>query len=205
MKTSPRAFTLHALAWAAVAFCGAAHAELSLPASLAGKAVVLNPSDPDYARAMVTSAVQPAGMGGVSEALVVKMTTDIPVWRMWNGPAKLDANGRTNRIGGWWGYDAPKGTAADYRTNYEICKAWNDLTWMAQCTLKAGAVVAIGPGQSVTAATCGDVTNQENYAANPRDWQLYINKPWARGTELVCPADTDDYPVDPADISRRRP
>lgn len=178
----------------------------ALPGPLAGKAVVLAPTDPDYARAVVGSAVKLAGQGGVSEALVVRITADIPVWRMWNGPAKVDAYGRTNRIGGWWSYDAPRGTVAEYRVNYEICKGWNDLTWMAKCTLKAGSVVAIGPGQSVSAATCGDVTGQENYPANPRDWQTYIDKPWARGAELVCPTvDGNDYAVNPANIATARP
>ncbi|MGL4409250.1 hypothetical protein [Zoogloea sp.] len=198
-----RHLTLSALALLTLA--GTACAELSLPAQLAGKAVVLQSSDPDYARAVVGSAVKPAGMGGVSEALVVKITQDIPVYRMWNGPAKLDARGNTNRLGGWWSYDAPQGTVAKYRADYEICKAWNDLTWMATCTLKQGAVVAIGPGQSVSAETCGDPTGQEKYAANASGWQTYVDKPWARSAELVCPDVSADYTADPADISKKAP
>jgi hypothetical protein len=180
-----------------------AYAELSLPAALAGKAVVLAPTDADYARAVVTSAIKPAGQGGVSEALVIKLTQDIPVWRMWNGPAKLDAYGRTNRIGGWWAYDAPKGSAAQYRSNYEICKNWNDLTWVAKCTLAKGSVVAIGPGQSVSDATCG--VSGESYAANTKDWQTYIDKPWARTTELVCKTDlSEDYEANQTNISAKK-
>lgn len=189
----------------ALALCSAAHAQLSLPAQLAGKAAVLAATDPDYPRAVVTSAVKPAGMGGVTEALVVKITQDIPVYRMWNGPAKLDTRGNTNRLGGWWSYDAPKGTVADYRANYEICMGWNDLSWVATCTLKAGAVVAIGPGQSVSPETCGDPTGKESYAVNTRDWQLYLDKPWARAAELVCPPDTADYAADPANIAQKKP
>lgn len=183
----------------------AAHAELALPAQLDGKASVLSATDPDYPRAVVTSAVKPAGMGGVSEALVVKITQDIAVYRMWNGPTKIDSRGNTNRLGGWWSYDAPRGTVAEYRNNYEICQGWNDLTWVATCTLKAGAVVAIGPGQSVSAETCGDPTGKEQFAANARDWQLYLDKPWARVAELVCPADTADYQADPANIAQAQP
>lgn len=194
--------TLCSLALAALA--GPACADLSLPAQLSGKAVVLSPSDPDYARAVVGSAVKPAGMGGVSEALVVKITQDIPVYRMWNGPAKVDARGNTNRLGGWWSYDAPQGSVTKYRADYEICKAWNDLTWMATCTLKQGAVVAIGPGQSVSAETCGDPTGQEQYAANASGWQTYVDKPWARGAELVCPDVSADYTANPADISKAK-
>ena len=57
---------------------------LAFPASLQGKAIELAPNDPDYARAAVEYAVKPAGQGGVSAALVVKITQDIPVYRIWN-------------------------------------------------------------------------------------------------------------------------
>ncbi|MFM2060204.1 MAG: hypothetical protein RLY71_4589 [Pseudomonadota bacterium] len=193
---------LHFLALLALAAGAQTQAQtLSLPGKLSGVAQVLSPADPDYARAVVTSAVKPAGMGGVSDALVIRVTQDINVYRMWNGPTKIDARGNTNRLGGWWAYDAPQGTVNDYRTNYEICLGWNDLTWVAKCTLKAGAVVAIGPGQSVSAETCGDPTGKEQFPANGRDWQLYVDKPWARAAELVCPPDTADYQADPANIA----
>ncbi len=74
---------------------------LTLPSQLTGKAVLLNPDDPDYARASVENAVKPAGMGGVYAALVVRLTEDIPVYRMWNGPDDVNAQGNTNRLGGW--------------------------------------------------------------------------------------------------------
>lgn len=175
---------------------------LSLPKKLEGKATVLEASDPDYARAVIGSAVKPEGQGGVSDGLVVRTTADIPVYRLWNGPEKKDARGNTNRLGGWWSYDAPKGPVEKYRKDYEICKSWNDLTWVATCTLKAGAVVVIGPGQSVSAETCGDPTGQEKYAANAHDWQTYVDKPWTRAAELECPPDTSDYAADPKHIDK---
>ncbi|WP_293999794.1 hypothetical protein [Sphaerotilus sp.] len=175
-----------------------------LPTQLAGKAEVLVSTDADYPRAVITSAVKAAGDGGVVEGTVIRLKQDVTVWRLWSGPTKKNASGLTNRIGGWWAYDAPKGTQAQYRTAYEICNGWNDLTWVAKCTLKAGAVVVIGPGQSVSAQTCGDVTGAETYPANQKDWQTYVDKPWARPTELVCPADTEDYEANPADISKAK-
>lgn len=176
--------------------------ELALPKKLEGKATVLEASDPDYARAVIGSAVKPEGQGGVSAGLVVKITQDLPVYRMWNGPEKKDARGNTNRLGGWWSYDAPKGPVAKYRKDYEICQTWNDLTWVATCTLKAGAVVVIGPGQSVSAETCGDPTGKEHYAANAKDWQVYVDKPWTRAAELECPAETSDYAANPKHIAK---
>ena len=181
---------------------------LDLPPALAGKAEVVALSDPDYARAEVSGAIKPAGQGGISDALVVRLTADVPVYRMWSGPEKLDSAGRTNRLGSWWSYDAPKGTQAGYRAAYEICLSWNDLTWMETCTLKKGAVVAIGPGQSVSATTCGDLNGKESYPANPKDWQTYIAKPWNRigvGKELECPDPSMDYKANPADISQKLP
>lgn len=182
----------------------ASPAPLALPAALNGKAQVLGPQDPDYARAVVSAAVQPAGRGGVSEALVIRFTQDTPVYRLWSGPDRKDARGNTNRIGGWWSHEAPRGSSAAYRVNYAICAGWNELTWVATCTIKAGAVAAIGPGQSVSAETCGDPTGKEQYPANARDWQMYVDKPWTRSSELVCPPDSSDYEADATDIARAR-
>src|SRR5262249_55391113 len=133
--------------------------------------------------------------------IVVRLTQDLTVFRMWNGPAKKDANGRTNRLGQWWAYDAPHGTQQQYRSDYEICLAWNDLTYVAKCTLKKGAVVAIGPGNSVSPKTCSDPRGKETYPANPRAWQVWISKVWARAPEFECPAETVDYEADPSDVS----
>lgn len=176
--------------------------ELPLPAQLSGKAQVLMAADPDYARAAVGNAVKPAGQGGISAALVVRVTQDIPVYRLWNGPGKQDV--RTNRMGGWWSYDAPKGPVSKYRSDYEICLTWNELAWVATCTLKKDSVVAIGPGQSVSAETCKDPTGKENYPANATGWQTYVDQPWNRGPELACPPESSDYAADPADISKSR-
>lgn len=56
---------------------------LSLPTQLQGRAQVVPPTDPVYARAVVSQAVQPEGLGGISAALVVRFTQDTPVYRLW--------------------------------------------------------------------------------------------------------------------------
>jgi hypothetical protein len=178
-----------------------AEAALSLPAQLVGKAVLVAKGDPDEARADLASAVKPAGEGGLTQGLVVRMIADVPVWRMWSGPAKKDAKGNTNRMGQWWSYDAPHGSQQEYRSDYEICVSWNDLTWVARCTLKKGAVVAVGPGNSVSPKTCEDPAGKEAYPVNTHDWQVWISKVWSRSQEIDCPADTTDYQPDAADIS----
>ena len=179
---------------------------LSLPAMLDGKAVILTPDDSDYARADLPAAVKAAGEGGLMQGLVIRLTSDIPVWRMWSGPAKKDARGNTNRLGQWWSYDQPRGTQQDYRRSYEICLAWNDLTWVAQCTLKQGSIVAIGPGNSVSAMLCGDPEGKESYPENPVDWQVWVSKAWSRlgpDKELDCPDEGNDYEANPADIAHK--
>jgi hypothetical protein len=172
---------------------------LVLPVVLQGKAVVLDKSDLDYPRADLAGAEKPKGEGGVSRGMVIRVTADFHVWRLWNGPAKLDPSGHTNRMGGWWAYDAPHGDQSGYRRDYEVCRIWNDLTWVAQCTLKAGAVVTIGPGNDVRADVCKKPG--EAYPPNERDWQLWVANPWSRGKELECPAETSDYEANPLDIS----
>jgi hypothetical protein len=82
------------------------------------------------------------------------------------------------------------------------------LTFVATCTLKQGAVVAIGPGNSVSAKTCGDTTGREIYAANDRNWQLYLSKAFERigpGKELECPDQAADYEADPSNLAKRKP
>lgn len=176
-------------------------AELPLPAALQGLAVALDPGDPAAAAANLAGAVKPPGQGGVSAGLVIQLTQDLPVYRLWSGPEKTDDRGYTNRMGSWWAYEAPAGPVAEYRADYAICTAWNDLTWVATCTLQAGAVVVIGPGQSVSAEVCGDASGQEAYPANPEDWQLYVDKAWSR-PELACPPETSDYAANPQDLSQ---
>lgn len=201
---SPSLPSLLLAATALLAGCSTFRAGDGLPPPVSGKAVVLQPTDADYGRAVIGAAVKPTGQGGVVTGTVIKLTQDVPVYRMWSGPTKVSSAGLTNRIGGWWSYDAPRGSQAQYRTAYEICLGWNDLTWVAQCTLKAGAVVVIGPGQSVSAETCGDATGRESYPANQKDWQLYVDKPWTRKAELDCPDASADYEADLADISKRK-
>lgn len=175
-----------------------------LPPPFEGQVVPVSAEDPEYARAALSAAVKPEGEGGVIEGQVVRATQDIPVYRLWSGPASADANGRTNRTGSWWSLGSPQGPAAQYRVDYEICHAWNALTWVARCTLKKGAVVAIGPGQSVSAQTCQDPSGQEHYPADHAHWQIYVDKVWARPQELTCEPESEDYQADPEDVSRRK-
>jgi hypothetical protein len=174
--------------------------------TLASSLELIGPEDKDYAAADAPGATGGAGDGKVSKPFVVKLTQDLAVYRVWAGPTVRDAQGRTSRIGQWWTFDRPSGTLAGYRRRYEVCVQWNTLQWVAQCTLRRGAVVVMGPGQSVSAQTCGDPTGRESYAANDRDWQVYIHEAWNRtGTpagDLNCPDESHDYQDDPGNIGK---
>lgn len=175
-----------------------------LPAPFQNEVAPLSPDDPDYSRAALSAAIKPAGAGGVFEGTAVRLTQDLPVYRLWSGPASADPSGRTNRLGSWWSPGSPHGSAAQYRVDYEICQSWNSLTWAARCTLKKGAVVVIGPGQSVSAETCKDPSGQEHYPADSAHWQIYLDHYWTRTQEFVCEPESDDYPVDPQDVAQRK-
>jgi hypothetical protein len=64
----------------------------------------------------------------MTTAHVLRITRDLSVYRLWNGPEKKDKDGHTNRVGAWWTYVAPRGPVATYRHDYETCRAWNDFT-----------------------------------------------------------------------------
>lgn len=134
--------------------------------------------------------------------LVVRLDADLPVYRAWNGPGVVDAGGHTNRIGSCWAVTLPHGSTQSYRGAYALCRNWNELKWIARRTLRKGAVVAVGPGQSVSGKTCGDA--DEAYAASA-DWQVFVDQPWARPAELDCTSTAGDYAADPAELSRPAP
>jgi hypothetical protein len=189
-----------ALSLAAAAGAAGAQNALDLPPSLQGRVEVLKLQDPDYEHAAAWKALKGPGDGGVLGVVVVRVKEDVPVYRLWNGPQAKDANGNTNRLGGWWSADKPKGSVQQYRNNYEVCTVWNRLSFLAACTLRKGAVVAVGPGQSVSNTTCNSTS--ESYPQERVLWQIYIDQPWKRAQELSCPPDTQDVEVDPSDVSK---
>ena len=174
--------------------------------AIAGSLELVAAGDAAYAAADPTGATGVPGEGKVIRPHVVRLTRDMPVYRLWAGPAVKDEQGRTSRIGQWWTCEPPAGTLASFRRRYEVCEKWDSLRWVAQCTLRRGAVVVIGPGQSVSAQTCGVQT--ESYPANDRDFQVYIHEAWKHMSppdgELSCPDESRDYENDPRDISHRQ-
>jgi len=200
MKSRSYLVVIAILATVGCATPGVDHQSLSVPKELEGKVVVLTASDPDFPRAHLERAKSEANKGGISDGLAVKTTEDLTVYRLWNGP-KVDKYGTTNRFGSWWTYTRPSGDSKTYREKYAVCATWNDLTWVAQCTLKAGSTVAIGPGQSATCPGTPTVT----YPAQPDTWQMYLDCALCRRSELQCGEYlTSDYEADENDLIKHK-
>ena len=164
----------------------------------AGSLELLPPGDAAYEAADPKGATGAPGEGKVVAPYVVRLTRDLTVYRLWSGPLVKNAQGETSRIGQWWTFEPPAGTLPSFRSRYEVCESWSSLRWVATCTLKRGAVVVIGGGQSVSSQTCG--RPNESYPANPRDLQVYIHEAWKQD-KLSCPPAGADYLDDPMDIS----
>lgn len=93
------------------------------------------------------------GAGGVYNTKVFKLSKPLTVYRVYS---KQDA--ATARMGTWWSHTNPAGSSlAAYRKNYAICHAWNtQMDTMVTCTLDAGTILAIGPGEAVDKGKCQD-------------------------------------------------
>lgn len=71
-----------------------------------------------------------------------KENTQVILYRAWN------ATNPNSQLGHWWAFKIPRGKTAQYRHDYEICYQWSPLDKLTHCTLKAGAKVVLGTGQS---------------------------------------------------------
>jgi len=78
------------------------------------------------------------------QVYVAKQNTQITLFRAWNG------TNPASEFGDWWALKSPRGQVAQYRSEYQICYQWTPMDKMTLCSLKAGAKVVIGTGQSAT-------------------------------------------------------
>jgi hypothetical protein len=72
-----------------------------------------------------------------------------------------------SKLGVWWALEEPSGSVSAYRRNYEICYQWSPLDRLVKCTLRAGARVVLGTGQSV-------VCSQHLTYSTSASLQLYV-------------------------------
>ncbi|MEP7122475.1 MAG: hypothetical protein ABJE95_16255 [Byssovorax sp.] len=102
------------------------------------------------------------GKGSLCAGQVFVAQGPVTVYRVFS--ASYQTSKLAGPAGAFWTLDKPSGTAANYRNVYEICKEWNDLDMLNECTIEVGAKVVLGPGQS---ATCDkSATSYPRSAAN---------------------------------------
>lgn len=137
----------------------------SLPDELAGK---FKPVTDDE---LLTRSYGKPGAGRLCEGAVyeLKQDADFLVYRAWN------STNPKSHYGNWWAYTKPVGKISEYRRDYEICYKWSPLDKLTRCTLKKGAKVVIGTGQS---AVCSEYLTypvsetQQIYIENAKEQML---------------------------------
>lgn len=99
--------------------------------------------------------------GGLCEGRAYEVRTAVRVYRVWDHARPASARGR------WWSLTRAQGPVDRYREQNAICPEWSALDRVSVCTLRVGARVALGPGQSATCA------NGSTYPASATN-QLYV-------------------------------
>jgi len=102
--------------------------------------------------------------GKLCQGQVYKSKEDskITIFRVWN------STNPNSKLGKWWAFHKPSGKISNYRSEYEICPEWSPLDKLVSCTLKPGATVVVGTGQS---AECSEYLT---YPTSDKQ-QIYIN------------------------------
>ena len=96
------------------------------------------------------------------------------MYRLWSSH-RHDKGGTTppEKFGSWWSTTKPRGLISKYREQNAICRAWNVFEHEVECEVRAGVVLAAGPGNSVgTAKVC---PSGDSYKMQPRIWQIYLD------------------------------
>ena len=114
--------------------------DMELPVELSRKFTAV--SDPE----LLAQSIGEANEGKLcqGQVYVAKQNTQVMLFRAWNG------SNPASELGNWWALKSPRGQISDYRRDYQICYQWSPLDKMTLCSLKAGAKVVVGTGQSTT-------------------------------------------------------
>lgn len=72
-----------------------------------------------------------------------KTGTAVRVHRAWNSTSAKSERGH------WWVFERPAGSISDYRDDFAICYEFSPLDRLVSCTVKPGATLVVGTGQSI--------------------------------------------------------
>jgi len=121
--------------------------------------------------ALLAKTLGASGEGKLCAGKVFKVTYPLTVYRVWDNSKSYTA------FGSWWSLSPPQGPRDAYREANDICPSWSALDRMSVCTLKIGAIIVIGPGQS---ADCGGTTyaksavNQVYMQNDAKNSQIFV-------------------------------
>lgn len=113
---------------------------------------------------LLQAALGRSGQGKLCEGKVFLAAQPVTVYRVWNSAKSHTV------YGSWWSFALPKGPKQHYREAYGICPSWSALDRMTSCSIKVGAKIVVGPGQS---AQC----EQETYAKSAVNQVFIPNDP----------------------------
>ncbi len=113
--------------------------------------------------ALLRAALGQPGQGGLCQGQVYQSRPDsqVTLFRVWN------STNPHSQYGSWWALELPVGEVSAYRAGFEICYQWSPLDRLATCSLKPGARLVLGDGQS---ASC---SAHLTYPPSPRQ-QVFI-------------------------------
>lgn len=132
--------------------------------------------------ALLKSAIGNSGEGKLCAGKVFVVMKPVTVYRVWDKSKSWSA------LGGWWSLSYPEASREEYRKQNDICPEWSALDIMSACTLKVGAKIVIGPGQSV--ATCADKKLLPKSSVN----QVYIPNDARVNQVYVDGCESADWP-----------
>jgi len=87
----------------------------------------------------------------------------VTVYRVWNSDKNYTI------YGSWWSFDSPQGPKIQYRKDNGICPSWSTLDRLSSCTIKVGAKIVVGPGQSAKCAESTYAKSAVNQVFIPND------------------------------------
>ena len=110
--------------------------EVAAPALLATRLTEIEAPE------LVAQSVKGPEQGDLCQAKAYRVNRSFEVFRGWN------SNNPGSELGKWWAFTMPAGRISEYREDFAICPSWSPLDMMTRCTLKEGAKVVLGTGQS---------------------------------------------------------
>ncbi len=121
--------------------------------------------------ALLDKALGASGKGMLCAGKVYRAKEPVTVFRVW------DSSKAYTLYGGRWSFRLPQGPRDSYRKENDICPEWSALDRMSACTLKPGAEIVVGPGQSADCAhekLQKSATNQVYIPNDSRQGKLFV-------------------------------